>query len=575
MKPIELGRRAADPLLSRVMLDVDVFVGPSGRGLIVQGNSGAGKSRLLRRILEQTHGQLQHLIIDPEGEYPTLRARFDYVVAAKGSGDTPADPRSAALLAERLFEHGASAILDLYELKGDQRVGFVKAFLGALLEAPRNLWHPTLVVVDEAHLFCPEKGDAESADAVKDLSTRGRKRGLNPLFATQRLSAFSKDAAGNCNNKLIGRTSLDVDLKRASDELGFTKERWPDLRKLGPGHFFAYGPALSLSNEGVVEVHIGATETQQPGSGPASYQPPPPSSKILAFLPTLADLPAEAEARAKTLAELEGTIAQLRRELRQATSAAPPAPPPQVVEVPAVSKEDLFAMEDLLRRCTEQMETGRGYAEALESAADRIKAATLTAASLRAKPLAAHAPTPRPEVTRDEAPRAARRPTSGGPEQKILNALAELEQLGVRQPDRVQVAFLAGYTNIGSKGFKNAAGALRTAGHITYPSDGTIALTEIGQERATYERRPSSAAEVQDRVMELLGGVHSKILKPLLDHHPRPLERTYLAERTGYGNVGSKGFKNALGRLRSLGFVEYPNAGQVRASALLFPGVRA
>ena len=81
--------------------DLDVLVDTR---LLVQANSGGGKSWALRRLLEQTHGRVQHLVIDPEGEFATLRERFDYVLAARQGGDTAADPRAARLLAERLLE---------------------------------------------------------------------------------------------------------------------------------------------------------------------------------------------------------------------------------------------------------------------------------------------------------------------------------------------------------------------------------------------------------------------------------------------------------------------------------------
>src|SRR5689334_10206974 len=138
--------------------------------LLVQANSGAGKSWALRRLLEQTHGHVQQLVIDPEGEFASLRAKFDYVLAARTGGDTVADPRSAKLLAERLLELGVSAILDIYELKPTERVRFVRTFCDALVEAPKTLWHPAIVVIDEAHVYCPQDGDAESADAVKGLA---------------------------------------------------------------------------------------------------------------------------------------------------------------------------------------------------------------------------------------------------------------------------------------------------------------------------------------------------------------------------------------------------------------------
>jgi DNA helicase HerA-like ATPase len=122
------------------------------------------------------------------------------------------------------------------------------------------------VVVDEAHVFCPQVGEAESAGAVIDLATRGRKRGFCAVLATQRLSKLHKDAAAECNNKLIGRTGLDVDVKRAADELGLGKDRWRELRDLDAGEFFAFGPAISRE---VVKVKIGPSRrgTRRPGRG--------------------------------------------------------------------------------------------------------------------------------------------------------------------------------------------------------------------------------------------------------------------------------------------------------------------
>src|SRR5260370_23980943 len=113
--------------------------------LLIQANSGGGKSWLLRRILEQSHGKVQHIIIDLEGEFATLREKLDYVLAGR-DGDTPADPKSAALLARKLLELNVSAILDLYELHYQDRKHFVRLFLESMINAPKDLWHPCLVV---------------------------------------------------------------------------------------------------------------------------------------------------------------------------------------------------------------------------------------------------------------------------------------------------------------------------------------------------------------------------------------------------------------------------------------------
>jgi DNA helicase HerA-like ATPase len=80
---------------------------------------------------------------------------------------------------------------------------------------------------------------------VITLCTQGRKRGFCAVLATQRISKLHKDAAAELLNKLIGRTGLDVDVKRAGDELGFDKEERQDLPRSSPGEFFVYGPAIS------------------------------------------------------------------------------------------------------------------------------------------------------------------------------------------------------------------------------------------------------------------------------------------------------------------------------------------
>lgn len=285
--------------------------------LLIQANSGGGKSHLIRRILEQTHGAIQQIVLDVEGEYTSLRERFDYVLAGK-DGETPADPRGARMLAERLLELRASALIDLYELKPPDRVRFVRLFLDSMVNAPKHLWHPVLVVIDEAHIFCPQEDrkESESAAAVIDLCSRGRKRGFCAVLATQRLSKLHKDAAAECNNKLIGRTSLDTDIKRASNELGFAKrEQRNELRDLDPGEFYAFGPALSRV---IRRIKVGDVTTRHPKAGGArlSHRPPKPTKHIRKLLPRLADLPAEQEHRDLTLTELKAKLTDTRVQLK-------------------------------------------------------------------------------------------------------------------------------------------------------------------------------------------------------------------------------------------------------------------
>src|SRR5229473_4938593 len=194
----------------RLELDLPALVDTR---LLIQANSGGGKSWLLRLIAERAG--IQTIVLDNEGEFASLREAVDVLLVGAG-GELPANPRHAALLARRLLEYKVSAVVDLYELKLAERRRFVKLFLESLIHLPRELWRPTLVILDEAHIYCPERGsgEAESTEAVISLMSQGRKRGYAGVIATQRLSKLHKDAAAEANNVTIGRTWLDADQAR-------------------------------------------------------------------------------------------------------------------------------------------------------------------------------------------------------------------------------------------------------------------------------------------------------------------------------------------------------------------------
>ena len=287
--------------------------------LLIQANSGAGKSWAIRRLIEQTANNVQQIIIDPEGEFSTLREKFDFIICAPHGGDAVASPQTAKLLAKRLLETGVSAIIDIYDMKAHERQAFVRIFLESMVNAPKKLWHPVMVVLDEAHVFAPERGKSESTGAVIDIATRGRKRGQCLITATQRLSKLHKDVAAEMLNKMIGRTGLDIDVKRAADELGMShKSAMNLLRVLAPGSFNVYGPAIS---DIVACVSVGPVQTTHPKAGQRlMVEPPAPSNKIRKVLAELADLSQESEQEARTIAELKALTTTLKRELTQANN---------------------------------------------------------------------------------------------------------------------------------------------------------------------------------------------------------------------------------------------------------------
>ena len=230
--------------------------------LLVQGNSGSGKSHLLRRLLEQSAPWVQQAIIDPEGDFVTISDRFGHLVI-----DAEAHTEESLQLAgERARIHRISIVLNLEGLDAENQLRRAAAFLGGIFETDRDHWYPMLVVVDEAQLFAPAVAGEVSDDARKlslgamtNLMCRGRKRGLAGVIATQRLAKLAKNVAAEASNFLMGRTFLDIDMARAADLLGMERRQAEAFRDLERGHFMALGPALSRRP---LRLRIGTTETQ-------------------------------------------------------------------------------------------------------------------------------------------------------------------------------------------------------------------------------------------------------------------------------------------------------------------------
>ncbi len=282
---IDLGLAGNEP----AMLDLVELLATR---LLVQGNSGSGKSHLLRRLLERSAGLVQQVVIDPEGDFVTLAERFGHVVI-----EADGDEAALQAIAARVREHRVSVVLSLEALDAEAQMRAAAAFLGGLFEAERALWYPVLVVVDEAQLFAPaaagevsDEARRLSLGAMTNLMCRGRKRGLAGIIATQRLAKLAKNVAAEASNFLMGRTFLDIDMARAADLLGLERRQAEAFRDLARGQFVALGPALSRRP---LTLTIGPTETVSRGGAPALTPLPEPSEEARALV--LAPVPSRPE----------------------------------------------------------------------------------------------------------------------------------------------------------------------------------------------------------------------------------------------------------------------------------------
>ncbi|MGF7172306.1 ATP-binding protein [Azospirillum doebereinerae] len=348
---IDMGRTNAN---ASATLDLEELLATR---LLVQGNSGSGKSHLLRRLIEQSAPWVQQAVIDPEGDFVTLAERFGHVVV-EADAHTEAALQSVAA---RVRQHRVSVVLNLEGLDSEMQMRAAAAFLGGLFDADRDFWYPMLVVVDEAQLFAPSAAGEVSDEARKvslgamtNLMCRGRKRGLAGVIATQRLAKLAKNVAAEASNFLMGRTFLDIDMARAADLLGMERRQAEMFRDLERGHFIALGPALSRRP---LPLRIGAVETQGRTGSPTLLPPPATAvedARDLIFTTTEPEPPRYVR-RPSTSASAD-LMAQLARG-RAAAAALPvappedelPLPPPEPVETPEQAAEREAQYEVVLR----------------------------------------------------------------------------------------------------------------------------------------------------------------------------------------------------------------------------------
>jgi Helicase HerA, central domain len=599
-----------------VAFDLDVLLTTR---LLIQANSGAGKSYLLRKLMEEMFGHVQVIAIDPEGEFATLREKFDYVLVGKG-GETPAHVSTAEELAHKLLELRASAVCDLYEMPARERHAWTQKFLGALINAPKKLWHPVIIIVDEAHIFCPEKGagESEASDAMIDLATRGRKRGFCAVFATQRLGKLRKDAAAELQNVMIGGTFLDVDVKRAAETLGIPKgkderEFAAHMKVVAPGTFIALGRAISKER---LELRVGEVQTSHPKPGSAKHaaEPPAPSAKVRELLTKLAELPQIAEEKARTMAELQRKVRELQGQLAQAKRTQPQASaadPAQLREMRsqlaglqkqyagakaameeamkiiarvtaigfdglAIKPEELKgaldqAAEQIGKLAKRKIEQRNSDIEAVKKDVRRVQSQLSKLIDSKDSEIIVAVDVKRnePFTVASHAPRPLRiAAESNGaitaPQMRILGAIACFHALGRSSINKATIAVLAQASSTSSS-YSNNLGSLRTAGLIDYPQGGMVSLTKDGLAVAPQVDPPASAQEMLEQCKKMITRPQARILDELAKKYPSPVEKSGLADLVE-ASAGSSSYSNNLGFLRSAAMIDYPAQGQVKIS---------
>lgn len=552
---------------------------------------GAGKSNAEVVMAEQMyHAGLPWVAIDPKGDWWGIRSSAD----GKGAGlpipifgglrgDVPLEVGSGSFMAELIFEHNLTCLLDVSQFSKGEQIKFLTDFAERLYRLHQANPQPRHIFMEEAEEYLPQRVPANMARCVgawSKLIKLGRSFGLGATIATQRSASLNKDALTQVDTLIVLRTPAKWDRKAIEgwvEAHAISTELMESLPSLGDGEAWIWSPHVLQMVE---RVQLGRRTTFDSGATPEMGKARKVASLADVDLGAVRSKMAETIEKVRAMdpkalnariRELEADLAETKTALDQVQDekdhwylkAQESADPVDrlVPFVPPAVRQMVESMSGVADRL---MDESRGFLEwqsALTIVLDevptkvpeisrddsRVSAPTTTykepTAPVRTTP-PPPPPAPRPprrEPTGDE-------PKLGKAERSIISVLAQFGACS-----RNKLAFLAGY-HPNSKGYTNAMSALRSADLITreFPAS----LTSAGNDVAS-----TLDVEPLPRGRELLEHFKSmpkvdKAGRTILDvlYEKAPLSRTELAEACEY-HPNSKGFSNALSRMRTLGFV--------------------
>ncbi|MFV8160621.1 ATP-binding protein [Mycobacterium sp. 134] len=590
-------------------LDADDIAGGS---LAVLGMRGAGKSFTARVLAEELFAaHVQVVIIDPMGVFWGLRSSMDGTadglpipVFGGTHGDAPLESSAGALMADLAVGEGLSMVLDMSAFGSrTQERAFASAFFDRLYRRNHELVH---VIVDEADLFAPQKPRGEDAKllvTMENLVRRGRNRGIGVTLASQRAAVVNKDVLTQVDGLVAMRVIAPQDRDAIRDWVQGQGDsvHWgqiaPSLPSLADGESWWWIPARKVLQRVQVR-HTRTFDSSRTRRRGQSSRVPKTQADI--DLSVISDRMAATIERAKAqdprelgrrIAELEAELARraaapvahVDAEVRERVEAA-------VAEVAVLGKrlatilEQVVELPELISDQVQRLVDP--VLQAASSGVDDVAAATSqireTAAAVKSSAAEAG------EVAIDDRRSGLRPPVQEGVKtgarlasldsgtgsiaparQRIIDALAELAGIGIEPADKTQLALWAGVSPK-SSGYANNLGGLRSLGLLDYPAPSRVALTEAGRGVARGSAGAiTSTVELHRKIESLVSPARWRILAPLVRAYPGTLSREAVADAAGV-SASSSGYANNLGALRSLGLIDYPDRGCVRASAVMF-----
>lgn len=103
-----------------------------------------------------------------------------------------------------------------------------------------------MLVMEEAHNWCPQVGVAKSTSILKTIAAEGRKFGLGLCVVSQRPAKVDKNILSQCTTQIILKVTNPNDLKAISHSIeGLTEGLMEEVRELAVGEALITGGAVA------------------------------------------------------------------------------------------------------------------------------------------------------------------------------------------------------------------------------------------------------------------------------------------------------------------------------------------
>lgn len=558
----------------KISKDLALPLDIAGQTIGLLGIRGSGKTNTAGVIVEELLDHHQPIVvIDPTDVWWGLRSGYPVFIFGGSHADIPLQETDGKTIAEFVVTEQVPLILSLRHLRKGAQRRFVTEFCEELyhLKGKPEFRTPLTVIIDEAPLYVPQRTMAETArvvGAVEDLIARGRASGFGVVLVSQRSQTINKDVLYQADtiitHRLTGPGDRKVLAEWMEEHADVDKEVLATLPKMQNGQAWVWAPQLGLMKQ----VQIRKRHTFDSSATPKVGERLAPPKKL-----TEVDIDklkgkmsaAVEKARADDPSVLRKRIAELEQDSLAAGAY-------NTADLDAeLEKGRLIGFEQGYEQAAS--ETSQSYLKAsgmLEGALEVLRGFDPDKKQQSAPPPAVKRgppPAPRPAAKQpDKFAKFRNPPSSDGKllkaERLALTALAQYPQ----GRTLVQVAVLTGYA-VGGGGFRNAIGALRSKQFIVGDSY-QLQITEDGADAlGEFEPLPSGPALLQHWYGQL-GKAERVTLEVLADAYPKTCAIDDVAAAAGYQSGGG-GFRNALGRLRTLELIS-GKSDALKASDSLF-----